>query len=135
MKRAIAMLLTFAMVGSLMFMGFAGTAAAQDVDVDIGGDGGDGGHAGNYAEVNQQNNNAQIGISEATATSGGADDTNEKPYNNNDEAADSTSATSSVDQTQDVTQSNDASVDQNAEAGDGGDGGAVNVELGLLGVL
>lgn len=60
MKRAIAMLLMVAMVGSLMFMGFAGTAAAQEVDtgsdVDVNQD------ADSNAEVNtaQQNNNAQI---------------------------------------------------------------------------
>lgn len=60
MKRAITMLLMVAMVGSLMFMGFAGTAAAQEVDtgsdVDVNQD------ADSNAEVNtaQQNNNAQI---------------------------------------------------------------------------
>ncbi|WP_255167667.1 hypothetical protein [Natrononativus amylolyticus] len=116
MKRTITVMLTVAMVGSLMFMGLAGTAAADshtEIDVDLGGDGGDGGDAVNVAEVNQQNNNAQIG--ESSAASYGDD----------------SAASSGVYQGQYVSQYNEADVDQVAVGGDGGDGGAVDIDIDL----
>ncbi|TYL38989.1 acetylglutamate kinase, partial [Natronococcus pandeyae] len=42
MKRALTITMAVAMIGSLMFMGFAGTAAAQDVDIGLDASGGDG---------------------------------------------------------------------------------------------
>lgn len=137
MKRTLAMLLTFGMVGSLMFMGFAGTAAAQEVDVDLGGDGGDGGDAVNVAEVNQQTNNAQEANAEATATSGADDKKNDDKKNDHykkdhkDNNADSSTAVAAVYPTQYVSQTNDAEVNQDARGGDGGDGGAVDISVDL----
>lgn len=63
-----------AMVGSLFFMGFAGTASAQLVDVDIdAGDGGDGGDAGVYQESTQTNNFGQSGEAYADSKTSYAD--------------------------------------------------------------
>ncbi|WP_255167666.1 hypothetical protein [Natrononativus amylolyticus] len=127
MKRTITVMLTVAMVGSLMFMGFAGTAAADshtEIDIDLGGDGGDGGDAVNAAEVNQQNNNAQVGASSAVAVGDGDD--HKKGYDSGGAAA-----ASIVDQGQAVEQTNYADVDQYAFGGDGGDGGDFNFSIGF----
>jgi hypothetical protein len=69
MKRTIAITLTVAMIGGLMFMGFAGTAAAQNNAPD------DGIQTGEInQEINQGNLNAQVGFANAEATSSGAAD-------------------------------------------------------------
>lgn len=75
MKRGLTALLTFALVGSLMFMGFAGTAAAQDGLVDIGSDVDVDQNATSGVEVttNQANDNEQIQV----ATSYSSSDTSE----------------------------------------------------------
>ncbi|WP_436344063.1 hypothetical protein [Natronorubrum sp. FCH18a] len=123
MKRTLALTLTVAMVGGLMFMGFAGTAAAQeagvndddggfDFGIDIGeidqetGDA----EAGTSVSVDQNNNNAQIGESVAVADSTSDDGT----------ASSAADATSTVTQSQEVGQSNTADVDavSYAESGD-----------------
>ena len=127
MKRALAITLTVAMLGSLMFMGFAGTAAA-DSHTNMPGDGdvnfGDqtSGDAINIAETNQANNNAQTGIAEAnsqsSAVADGAGDDDPKNHGGAAEAFSSSSADASVNQAQDVTQSNTAVTNQNAETGD-----------------
>ena len=59
MKRALAMLLTVAMLGSLMFMGFAGTAAAHNYDDD---------GQSNDAKIVQD----QVTVQDATASSDGS---------------------------------------------------------------
>ncbi|TYL35965.1 hypothetical protein CV102_24750, partial [Natronococcus pandeyae] len=113
----------------LMFMGFAGTAAAQDVDIGLdasGGDGGDGGDAVNFAEVNQQNSNSQVAAAEASVSNGAADhDKKDKKHDKKDKKHNGNGAFASagVSQTQFVNQQNFADVDQTAFAGDGGDGG------------
>ncbi|WP_255194504.1 hypothetical protein [Natronobeatus ordinarius] len=106
MKRTIAITLAVAMIGGLMFMGFAGTAAAQvnePVDDGINIETGD---AVNIAEVNQGNFNQQVGTATADATT-----VSDKNYKS------STSASASVSQSQDVGQSNTAIVDQDANTG------------------
>ncbi|WP_255167668.1 hypothetical protein [Natrononativus amylolyticus] len=116
MKRALTLMLTVALVGSLMFMGLAGTAAADshtEIDVQLGGDGGDGGDAVNFAQVNQQNNNAQVGYSSASSV------------------GHHSAAASSVNQWQSVSQTNAANVNQLAVGGDGGDGGDSEIEIDL----
>ncbi|SIR81213.1 hypothetical protein [Natronorubrum daqingense] len=121
MKRALTALLTLAMIGSLMFMGFAGTAAAQE-ETD----------AVNNVEISQENNNAQVGISGAFAASDTTSADDPEPNCNgqcdsaNDGPTDGVSATSSVDQTQNLAQGNSATVgDQTAV-----DIGDIDVGLG-----
>lgn len=109
-----------ALIGGLMFMGFAGTAAAQDVSIDQ-----ETGDATNNAEVSQENNNAQVGISGAFAAGDAADNNDHKNYNDDN----GVSATASVDQTQDVAQGNEANVDQTAETGDAAVGD-ITIDLG-----
>ena len=94
MKRKLTALLTFALVGSLMFMGFAGTAAAQESLVDIGSDVDTTQNAESAVIVDndQQNTNSQIQIAESSASS-----------------QKSTAQTTAVQQ-QDVTQVNENSV-------------------------
>ena len=116
MKRTLTIMLTVAMIGSLMFMGLAGTAAADEhdgdgINVELGGDGGD---ATNHATVNQQNNNQQVGSSSAYAKGDGS------------------WAYSSVNQAQYVGQSNYANVNQHAEAGDGGTGIDLDLNFGFV---
>ncbi len=108
MKRTLTITLTVAMLGSLLFMGMAGTVAAQEVSVDLGDQ--TSGDAITVSEVNQENNNAQIGISNAEARNG--------------------VAVASLDQDQSGVQVNNANVEQEAETGNERE---INVELGLLG--
>lgn len=117
-----------ALIGGLMFMGFAGTAAAQDVSIDASQETGD---ATNNAEVSQENNNAQVGISGAFAAGDAADNNDHKKdyYNDDNNDGDGVSATASVDQTQDVAQGNEANVDQTAETGDAAVGD-ITIDLG-----
>lgn len=71
MKRQLTALLTFAMVGSLLFMGAAGTAAAQDSLVDVGSDVSTNQTAQSAAivDTDQQNNNSQVQAAGAAASS------------------------------------------------------------------
>ncbi|TYL38969.1 hypothetical protein CV102_10730 [Natronococcus pandeyae] len=108
MKRTLTIMMAVAMIVGLMFMGFAGTAAAQDVDIGLdasGGDGGDGGDATNLAYVDQANTNVQYASASASAS------------------GHHSGASAGVSQTQFVNQQNFADVDQTAVGGDGGDGG------------
>lgn len=71
MKRTLAITLTVAMMGSLMFMGFAGTAAAQNaddglVDIEIGDQTTGDATAATEVNVDQNNNNAQVGTADAS---------------------------------------------------------------------
>ncbi|WP_306061488.1 hypothetical protein [Natronococcus wangiae] len=128
MKRVLTITLTVALLGSLMLMGFAGSAAAQNVDINIGtGDTGDVDQdAEQNAEINQQNNNAQVGIADATAVGAdGAHDKKHKSGGSNGGAA----AAASVDQVQVVGQENDAEIEQEIEQeGESGDS-EINVEI------
>ncbi|NGM69113.1 hypothetical protein G6M89_08850 [Natronolimnobius sp. AArcel1] len=160
MKRTFAITLTVAMIGSLMFMGFAGTAAAQNVDNgidigDIGADFGDQtqGDATNNIDVNQENNNAQTGVSEATSgdavavSDGGAgggaaaaDDPKHDPKKDDPQplanGADSGNAlagslaASQVTQVQDVNQQNAADIDATAQTGDNVQDFDVGIDIG-----
>lgn len=72
MKRQLTALLTFAMVGSLLFMGAAGTAAAQDDGlVDVGSDVSTNQSAESTAivDTDQQNDNSQVQAAGAAASS------------------------------------------------------------------
>ncbi|WP_306060433.1 hypothetical protein [Natronococcus wangiae] len=134
MKRVLTITLTVALFGGLMLMGFAGSAAAQNISVSTGDTGDVDQEAEQEAEINQENNNAQVGIADAEATSGGDQADNLKAYGaSSDNGGDgATSTEASVDQEQDVEQSNDAEIDQEIEQeGESGDSG-INVELGLL---
>ena len=94
MKRGLTALVTFALIGGLAFMGFAGTAAAQDSLVDIGSDVDVDQNAESAAvvETEQENENEQTQI----ATSSSISDTSyAKTY---------------ASQSQDVTQENSNSV-------------------------
>lgn len=120
MKRAITLVLAVALVGGLLFAGFAGTAAAQEggnisVDVDAG-DGGDadGGEATVDQSNDQSNSISQVGIAEADSETSKAGVEQE----------------SAAAQTNENSQVGVASAD--AEAGDGGDAEA-DVETGLSG--
>lgn len=95
MKRQLTALLTFAMVGSLLFMGAAGTAAAQDGGlVDVGSDVSTNQTAQSVAivDTDQQNNNSQVQTAGAAASS------------------DTSTAKTVATQEQDVTQVNQNSV-------------------------
>ncbi|WP_436344065.1 hypothetical protein [Natronorubrum sp. FCH18a] len=114
MNRTLAITLTVAMIGGLMFIGFAGTAAAQDAGINVGDIDQETGDATAVTQVSvdQNNNNAQVGESAAVATS----------YSDSDSgsATSVSDATSSVTQGQSVGQSNSANVDavSYAESGD-----------------
>lgn len=95
MKRQLTALLTFAMIGSLLFMGAAGTAAAQDDGlVDVGSDVSTNQTAQSAAivDTDQQNNNSQVQVAGASASS------------------DTSTAKTVAIQGQDVTQNNQNSV-------------------------
>ncbi|WP_054862365.1 hypothetical protein [Natronolimnobius baerhuensis] len=156
MKRTFAITLTVAMIGSLMFMGFAGTAAAQNVDPDDFGfdiDFGDQDTGDAAAETNvnvdQNNNNAQIGVSEATSgdaiavsdggAGGGAVATGDHYKNGAEQLAspaDAGSATagsfafSEVNQAQDVAQQNNADVSNVTTTADTSADQSVDSEIG-----
>ncbi|WP_440764689.1 hypothetical protein [Natronorubrum sp. DTA7] len=140
------------MVGGLMFMGFAGTAAAQDINIDTdaitGGDAGDGGDAAaeTVQDFDQTNVNEQVGeaSSESVAASAAVSDgdgqaaANDGPKDKGTAddfagaGAESTAvseSTAAVGQSQDVEQGNaiDADATTAAEGGDGGDGGDAGV--------
>ena len=144
MNRALAITLTVAMVGGLMFMGAAGTAAADehtnvddgfdfDFSVDIGdttaGDGGDGGDASatTVQDFDQTNANAQVGEANAWSSA--------DSYAAGSGASSTASSSSAavVDQNQDVTQVNsiDADATTIASGGDGGDGGDAGVGVDI----
>ena len=126
MKRTLAITLTVAMIGGLMFMGFAGTAAAQDTNVNVGDiDFGDQETGDAVAisdvDVEQNNANAQVGTASADAdASANADDDDHNKNGGSAAALASADATSIVNQYQDVDQSNtaDVSVTTYAESGD-----------------
>ncbi|WP_440764690.1 hypothetical protein [Natronorubrum sp. DTA7] len=133
MNRALAVTLTVAMVGGLLFIGAAGSAAAQDINVNTdaitGGDGGDGGDAAAATVQNfdQTNQNAQVGAADSTSTA--------ESYavgSGADSAAGSSSA-AVVAQNQNVNQGNaiEANATTIAIGGDGGDGGDAGVDVGI----
>ncbi|WP_174811899.1 hypothetical protein [Salinadaptatus halalkaliphilus] len=141
MKRALAITLTVAMIGSLAFMGFAGTAAAQEdqiidqaaenvsLDADqqqdlMSGD------AETNVNVDQSNDNAQVGSAtagDAVALSGGggagaagaAHDKGGAAAGAGGAGGGATAASAAeTNQVQDVNQINAADVDATAESGD-----------------
>ncbi|WP_323173759.1 hypothetical protein [Natrialba sp. PRR66] len=77
MKRTLTITLTVALVGGLMFMGFAGTAAAQDglIGVDIGDDVGvnQSANATTDVSVDQSNSNDQAQESLALSSNGASE--------------------------------------------------------------
>ncbi|WP_243641373.1 hypothetical protein [Natrarchaeobius halalkaliphilus] len=109
------MTLTVAMLGSLMFMGFAGTAAASNHDVDQ-----ETGDATVTIETAQQNNNAQVGIAESSSSSfsfGSA--ASDSKYGNTIGASSYSSSNAEVNQVQVGSQSNSANIENvGAESGD-----------------
>ncbi|WP_247728758.1 hypothetical protein [Halovivax limisalsi] len=95
-------------IGMLFMLGFAGGAAAQDVDWNqSGGDGGDGGFAWADSDVEQTNSNNQAGNAQAWKGDAG------------------------VINVQDSTQVNaaDTTVTADASGGDGGDGGNSSFDI------
>lgn len=130
MKRALTVTFTTMIaIGLIFMMGFAGAAAAEEhpddgISADFsGGDGGDGGDAAVSQSLDQENNNAQVGIAAAEST----DDGKYSKY--------SGGASAGVTQEQNVGQSNVVG-EQSATAiagdgGDGGDGGSVAVDLNI----
>ncbi|MDG5821753.1 hypothetical protein QA609_23530 [Natronococcus sp. A-GB7] len=128
MKRALTLAMTLAVIGGLMTMGSAGTAAAQDIQ--ISGDGGDGGDAVNVADVNQENTIGQEATINAPTIGANDDESDDRHKDDNsNDANNGGSASVGIDQS--AEQQNNAEVTQTAEAGDGGDGGAVDVNLDL----
>ena len=140
MKRAFAITLTVAMIGGLMFMGFAGTAAAQnDVDQTIDQEIGDLDATQEQdlqtgdAEVNVDVAQDNVNVQQATTTSGDAlgangqaaslaetnQDQNVNQVNNAD--VDATAETGDIDATQDLTQEPTQEAEQDAEVVDEGD--------------
>ncbi|WP_254768918.1 hypothetical protein [Salinilacihabitans rarus] len=123
MKRTITITLAVAMIASLMAVGLAGTAAAQDgpmnnvddglIDIDFGDQ--TSGDAVNIAEVNQENNNNQIGTASAEATATAVSDGDH--HKSGDGATAGASATATVSQGQSVEQVNVANIDQEADTG------------------
>ncbi len=110
MKRALAMLLTVAMVGSLMFMGFAGTAAADNQSADQDTDVKQGASATNAQSqyVGQENVNAgdEINIAVADGNNDDGDATagsSVTQSNDNSQTADAT-ATNTADINQSINQ-------------------------------
>ncbi|ELY43991.1 hypothetical protein [Natronorubrum bangense] len=107
MKRALAMLLTVAMVGSLMFMGFAGTAAAQDQSADQDADIKQGASATNAQSqyVGQENVNAgdEINIAYADDDGDATAGSSVTQSNDNSQTADAT-ATNTADINQSINQ-------------------------------
>ncbi|MDF9743983.1 hypothetical protein [Natrinema salsiterrestre] len=124
LQRALTITLTVALFGGLTFMGFAGTAAAQDVnlnDIDFGDQTSGDANATTNIDVDQDNNNAQVGVSNAEATSEAASlGSYYTKHGGAGEAFSASDATSVVVQDQDVTQSNSADIDAetNATTGD-----------------
>lgn len=139
MKRTIVLTVTVALFGGLMFMGFAGTATAQDVNINEAIDFGDqetgDSTATSNVDVNQNNDNSQVGvatsIADSESTAIGADD-----YKNGGaaEAFSNVDSTASVDQTQDVAQSNTADVNVTTES-ESGDNVQVSIDALLDGLL
>lgn len=108
MKRTLTLVMTVALIGGLMFMGFAGTATAQNVTVENEQDA----EAENNIEVEQENNNAQV----QSATSYSSSDTSE--------------ATTVAVQGQDVDQTNAANVeDTNAGAVNYAENNATGIDV------
>ncbi len=131
MKRTLALTLTVAMVGGLMFMGFAGTAAAQDGNISVDQTTGDA-TATTDVDVDQENNNDQIGVSGAFAD---ASSYNDDGYDKKKGGGASSSfagaeAASAVEQDQTVVQGNNADVDADSDAASGNNSIAVDVALG-----
>lgn len=154
MKRTLAITLTVAMIGSLMFMGFAGTAAAQNaddglVDIEVGDQTTGDATATTDISVDQENNNAQVGVADATAgdavaiSDGG--NGGEALATSHDKGgaeqlaspADSGAATAlsvanaEVNQAQDVNQQNAAEVSDVTTTAESGDNTAVEVNVDL----
>lgn len=120
LQRALTITLTVALFGGLTFMGFAGTAAAQDVnlnDIDFGDQTSGDANATTNIDVDQDNNNAQVGVSNAEATAEAASlGSYHTKYGGAGEAFAASDATSVVVQDQDVAQSNSADIDAETEA-------------------
>ncbi|ELY97262.1 hypothetical protein C482_13550 [Natrialba chahannaoensis JCM 10990] len=124
MKRTLAITLTVALIGSLMFMGFAGTAAAQNVDQETG-------DATVEIGIDQENNNAQIGIAESysSAFALGASASDAK-YGGSPAASAFSASNAEVNQDQTAVQVNNAEVsDVTAESGDNINVGDIDVGL------
>ena len=121
MKRGLTALLTIALVGSLMFMGFAGTAAAQDGLVDVGSDVSVDQDATSGVEVtnNQANDNEQIQVAASYSSS----DTSE--------AATTAEQSQTVEQGNANTVSNVTSSSTNTADTDAGTGLDVSLDLNL----
>ncbi|AHG01054.1 hypothetical protein HALLA_14555 [Halostagnicola larsenii XH-48] len=142
--------MVFALVGSLMFMGFAGTAAAQNdtnesannIGVGVGGDGGDGGdatHEGHNVDVEtgpaivDQEQDASNSNTQAASSSSPADNPDHNKYDDGGDAGPSQFQNVNQQNAQEQTGYADSSaevgdVSGDANAGDGGDGGDADVE-------
>ncbi|EMA47131.1 hypothetical protein [Halobiforma nitratireducens] len=150
MKRALTLTLTVALIGSLMFMGFAGTAAAQDelVDVDIGNQTTGDATATTDIDINQENNNAQLGAAEAQTgdaialndgANGGALAAGQQKggaagvagATDDGGAYAANLATADVNQAQDVDQTNNAEVSNVTTSAESGDNVGVGVETDI----
>ncbi|ELZ03337.1 hypothetical protein [Natrialba aegyptia] len=114
MKRTLAITLTVALIGGLMFMGFAGTAAAQnDVDQETG-------DATVDIDVDQENNNAQVGVAESSSS----------PFSVGYHSSTFSYSDAEVNQVQLVEQTNENEIeDVSAESGDN-----INVDVGDIAV-
>lgn len=135
MKRAFTLLVTVAMVGTLMFMGIAGTAAAQDgglVDVGIGDevDVDQDADATTDVSVDQNNDNSQS--QSVVAASAGGGDANSHDHKHGHDKHGQDSSSSGADavgvQEQAVSQSNDANVENVTSAA----GNNATVDTGLI---
>ena len=142
MKRTLAITLTVALIGSLMFMGFAGTAVAQEAPGnDDGDDGLDDGlieiddffgdqtadqttgdaAANTEINVNQNNDNAQVGVAEAEANAVAVDA--------NDGTGTETLAAGAADDDKHYKDAGTAGVGQAADAGGTSAAAVANAEV------
>ncbi|WP_247001679.1 hypothetical protein [Halosolutus gelatinilyticus] len=113
LQRSLAITLTVALFGGLLFMGAAGSAAAQvninvgDIDQDADS------NATTTVDVDQSNDNAQVGVSNANADAGAISVGNHGGHTKDKGAAPAfagAEANSAVLQDQNVIQDNDADV-------------------------
>ncbi|MEY7849444.1 hypothetical protein AB7C87_09650 [Natrarchaeobius sp. A-rgal3] len=138
LQRTLAITLTVALFGGLMFMGFAGTAAAQDVNINDGdqinfGDQTTGdATATTNVNVNQQNNNAQIGVADADANANAiAAGSGHTKHGGAADALAAAGATADVTQSQSVSQSNQANVENVTTTAESGDNVQAAIEVNL----
>ncbi len=107
MKRTLAITLTVALIGSLMFMGFAGTAAADDQSADQGTSVNQYADANNYQDqkVAQSNYNVGDELNIAVADDGSADAGSSVDQSNTNSQDATAEATNDATVSQDIEQS------------------------------